>query len=73
MTLKCKCRLARRRARLRLLLRRETTRGVARTEANATIRNVAGLIPITVQVPIQIGSDSASTVGSVDTNVSNGI
>ena len=71
MRLKCKCRLARRRA--RLLLRKETTRGVAKTNNISRIRNVAGLIPITVQVPIQIGSDSASTVGSVDTNVSNGI
>ena len=71
MSLRCKCRLARRRA--RFLLMRESTRGVAKTNNIARIRNVAGLIPITVQVPIQIGSDSASTVGSVDTNVSNGI
>ncbi len=71
MSLKCKCRLARRRA--RLLLRRASTKGVAKTNNFARVRNVAGLIPITVQVPIQIGSDSASTVGSADTNVSNGI
>ncbi|MDA8354051.1 MAG: hypothetical protein M0Z65_12935 [Firmicutes bacterium] len=71
MTLKCKLKKKRCCVKKKVLQRRKVAK--SRVDNSPRVRNMQGLVNIPIQVPIQIGSDASTTVGSADTNAGGGL